>query len=40
MSEPGLPTAPTVTPPAPFSGRRRAVSTSALVGVRLPSWAP
>ena len=40
MSDNGRPGIGTVTVPGPVSGRRRAVPVSALVGARLPSWAP
>ena len=40
MSEYAGSSTPTVEAPSPFTGRRKTVPVSSLVGARLPSWAP
>ena len=40
MSEYAGSSTPTVEAPSPFTGRRKTVPVSSLVGARLPGWAP
>jgi len=40
MSDQAGSSTPTIQVPGPFTGRRKTVPVSSLVGARLPSWAP